>query len=494
MESDPARRTSRLGVYFARFGAAAMTPIAVLPAAALLLALGFLFKVFLPSIAFAPELAGKALFNYLGLVFGVGIAVGMAGGEGIAGLSAVVSYVIIDGISKGINPDASIGVLIGLVAGLGSAYLYERFHRVRFSEAMSFFAGQRFVPIITAVASVFVAVPLGMTSPYLQSGLGAAGNWMVGSGVWGVLSYGLIERALIPTGLHHFLNGVVLLLQGNFRGAHGDLPRFFAGDPGAGYFMSGAYPITLFALPAACLAMYHEARKGARSAVKGLFLTAGLTSFLTGITEPVEFSFLFTAPILYAVHVLFFGLSYVATYLLGVRAGFGSASGAVEYIINLPLGQRPLLIIPLGLAWGLVYYGVFRLLIRRLNLATPGRLAEEVTAGANDFGTSRSPLPGAQSSRTADPVTSRAEAVLRAFGGPGNVASVDSCLTRLRVVFRDEDLADEGLLRGLGAAGIVRSGRGVWQVVFGTGSDELKRAIRGLMKKASPPDGEDPTS
>lgn len=176
---NPARRPSSLGGYFQRFGAAAMTPIAVLPAAALLLALGFVFKSVVPSLAFAPDLAGKALFNYLGLIFGVGIAVGMAGGEGVAGLAAAISYVIIDGISKGLNTETSIGVLIGLVAGLGSAYLYERFHRARFPEALSFFAGRRFVPIITALLSVVAGIPLGIAGPYIQSGLAAAGSWIM---------------------------------------------------------------------------------------------------------------------------------------------------------------------------------------------------------------------------------------------------------------------------------------------------------------------------
>ncbi|MHB9146424.1 MAG: PTS transporter subunit EIIC [Symbiobacteriia bacterium] len=368
--------------FFSRFGAAAMTPISVLPAAALLLAIGFLLKGFWPLGANALNWAGTGLFNYLGLVFGVGIAVGLAGGDGIAGLAATVAYVIMDAIARGMNPQASVSVLIGLIAGLMAGPLYVRFHKTRLPEALAFFGGKRSVPIITAVVAVPVGLIVGAIAPAVQGVLTGAGNWMAGSGVLGVAVYGLVERALIPTGLHHILNGVVLLLQGTFTNAagevfHGDVARFFAGDPTAGYFMSGAYLVTLFGLPAAALAMYHEARPEHRAGIKGLMITGALTSMLTGITEPVEFSFLFTAPVLYVVHVFYYGLAYVTTYLLHIRAGFGSASGLVEYVLNLHLSQNGWLILPLSVVFGALYYGTFRLLIRTLNLATPGRGADD---------------------------------------------------------------------------------------------------------------------
>ncbi len=364
--------------FFSRFGAAAMTPIAVLPAAALLLALGFLLAGVWPLGSQALGWAGNGLFNYIGLLFGVGIAVGLAGGDGIAGLAATVAYVIMDGIARGMNPQASISVLIGLISGLLAGPLFNRFHKTRLPEALMFFGGKRSVPIVTAVVSVPVGMVLGYMAPHVQAVLTGAGNWMAGSGLTGVVVYGLVERALIPTGLHHILNGVVLLLQGTYVNAagetfHGDMTRFFAGDPAAGYFLSGAYLITLLGLPAACLAMYHEARPTKRPAIKGLMITAALTSTLTGITEPAEFSFLFTAPLLFIVHVLYYGLAYGVTYLLHVQAGFGSASGVVEYIINWHLHRNGWLVIPLSIAFGLLYYGTFRLLIRGLNLPTPGR-------------------------------------------------------------------------------------------------------------------------
>ena len=308
----------------------------------------------------------------------MGIAVGLAGGDGIAGLAATVAYVIMDGIARGMNPQASISVLIGLISGLLAGPLFNRFHKTRLPEALMFFGGKRSVPIVPAVVSVPVGMALGYMAPYVQAVLTGAGNWMAGSGLTGVVVYGLVERALIPTGLHHILNGVVLLLQGTYVNAagetfHGDMTRFFAGDPAAGYFLSGAYLITLLGLPAACLAMYHEARPTKRPAIKGLMITAALTSTLTGITEPAEFSFLFTAPLLFVVHVLYYGLAYGVTYLLHVQAGFGSASGVVEYIINWHLHRNGWMVIPLSIAFGLLYYGTFRLLIRGLNLPTPGR-------------------------------------------------------------------------------------------------------------------------
>lgn len=368
--------------FFSRFGAAAMTPISVLPAAALLLAIGFLFKGFWPLGANALGWAGTGLFNYLGLVFGVGIAVGLAGGDGVAGLAAVVAYVIMDAIARGMNPQASVSVLIGLISGLMAGPLYVRFHKTRLPEALSFFGGKRSVPIVTAVVAVPVGLIIGAIAPAVQAVLTGAGNWMAESGVLGVAVYGIVERALIPTGLHHILNGVVLLLQGTYTNSagevfHGDMARFFAGDPTAGYFMSGAYLITLLGLPAAALAMYHEARPEHRGDIKGLMITGALTSMLTGITEPVEFSFLFTAPILYVVHVIYYGLAYVVTYLLHIRAGFGSASGLVEYVLNLHLSQNGWLILPLSVAFGVLYYVTFRVLIRTLNLATPGRGADD---------------------------------------------------------------------------------------------------------------------
>ncbi|MEW6723492.1 MAG: PTS transporter subunit EIIC [Bacillota bacterium] len=459
----------KVRAFFQKFGGAAMTPIAVLPAAALIIALGTVLPhQWVVARGFAA--AGQVLLEYLGLIFAIGLAVGFCNREGVAGLAAAMGYLIINGIARTMNPEVNIGVLAGIVAGVIAALLFQRFHRVRFPDYFSFFGGQRFVPIITSFAAVLVGLAMGLIGPYLATGLQTIGDWMAGAGALGVGVYGALERLLIPTGLHHFLNGLILLLLGEYGGATGDLGRFFAGDPTAGYFMGGAFAIKVFALPAACLALYHEARAGGRKAVKGLMITAAATSFLTGITEPVEFAFLFTAPILFLFHAVLTGSSFVLNYLLEIRHGFASSAGAFEFLVNLGQAERGLWIIPIGLGYAAIYYFGFRLLIRRLDLATPGRHAEE--AG----------LDAAEERMRDLPLAERAREIVAALGGTGNLGSVDSCLTRLRMVLEDESRVNEARLRELGAAGIVKLGPGVWQVVFGTVSDALRHEIKGLLK------------
>lgn len=479
-----------------KFAGAAMTPIAVLPAAAVIIALGTVLPPAFGGKAFAA--AGQTLFNYLGLIIAVGCAVGLADREGIAGFAAGAMFIIIDGIVKAYNPDLTLGVFAGIISAILGAYFFRRFHRIQFPEYLSFFAGQRFVPIISAFAAVFIGLILAHIGPYLQSGLISLGGWMAASGIIGVIAYGIMERILIPTGLHHFLNTVVLLLIGSYAGATGDLGRFFAGDPTAGYFMGGSYAFMLFGLPAACLAMYHEAKPGAKRSVKGLMITAAATSFLTGITEPVEFSFLFTAPVLYLAHTILAGSSFALNYALHIRHGFASSAGIVEYIANLTRAENGLLIIPIGIGYGLLYYGVFRFLIRRLDLPTPGRMAEEAGMDAalaitRGPGASAVGSPAGDAAMGADvqraaqttvpaSLSDRAAGVIAALGGKDNLGSVDSCLTRLRISLVDESLVDEEELKRHGALGIVKLGRGAWQVVFGTVSDALRHEMRRIMR------------
>jgi len=443
-----------------RFAAAAFTFIAVLPAAAILLALGNVLPV--PILNRALAAAGEGLFQYLGLIFGVGIAAGLTGGDGIAGLAAATSYVVINAVSRTIDPAAQLGVLAGLVAGLTAAWAFGRYSQVRFPEYLSFFEGRRFVPIIVSLVSVAWGLAMGAIWPGVQAVITALGNWMSGAGMAGVFVYGTLERLLIATGLHHFLNGIVLLLMGSFEGATGDLGRFFAGDPTAGFFMGGAYAIKLFGLPAACLAMMHEARKPRQ--VKGLMMAAALTSMLTGITEPVEFAFLFTAPILFGMHALLTGSSFAINWLLGITHGFASSAGLLEFVVNWHRAQRAWLILPLGVMYAGIYYAGFRLLIRRLNLSTPGRLEAE---GELEEADAPAAVPG-----------EGARSIVLALGGAANILAADACLTRLRVSLRDGALVDYTALKACGALGWVGSGTGVLQVVFGTRSHQLAQAVR----------------
>lgn len=445
-----------------KFGSAAMTPIAVLPAAALLLALGNVIPI--PAVAEPLEAAGQLIINNIGLIFAVGLAIGLADDASIAGFTAAISYVIISGVAAlGSGASLDMGILAGIIAALTAGLLYNRFHNVKFHPFLSFFAGRRFVPIIASVVSVGLGLILGLIWPVLQGAIETAGEWVNAAGGLGVIVYGALERLLLPLGLHHVLNAFVLAVMGEFSSGgevvRGEVFRFLAGDPSAGFFLGGAYPIKLFALPAACLAMYRTALPANRAKVKGLLVAAAATSVLTGITEPVEFAFLFTAPLLYGVHILLTGAAFGLSQFLGFRHGFGSSAGILEFIMNLHLADRAWLLIPLGLGFGLLYYLVFRTLITRLNLSTPGRLAEE-EAGVN---------------LKADGET--AQAILTALGGSANLAKVSSCLTRLRVVVRDENLVDRDGLMKLGAAGIIGKGTAL-QVVVGTIADELKQLVR----------------
>lgn len=444
-----------------KLGAAAMTPIAVLPAAALLLALGNVIPI--PAVAVPLAAAGQLLIKNIGLIFAVGLAIGLADDASIAGFTGAISYVIITGIAA-LGKDGTsldMGILGGILAALTAGLLYNRFHRVKFHPFFSFFAGRRFVPIIASVVSVPIGIGLGLIWPGLQQGIATLGQWVFSAGGLGVGIYGALERLLLPLGLHHALNAFVLAVMGEYTAGgeviRGEVFRFLAGDPSAGHFLAGAYPIKLFALPAACLAMYRAALPKNRSKVKGLLAAAAATSFLTGITEPVEFAFLFTAPLLYGFHVLLTGASFWLCQFLGFRHGFGSSAGILEYFLNLHLADKAWLLLPLGLGLGALYYFIFYTLITKLRLPTPGRLDEEVTALKADAET--------------------AKALVAALGGGENLIRVNCCLTRLRVVVRDTGLVDRDRLLALGAAGVIGKGEAL-QVVVGTIADELTQLIK----------------
>jgi len=446
-----------------KFGSAAMTPIAVLPAAALLLALGNVIPV--PAIAGPLEAAGQLIINNIGLIFAVGLAIGLTDDASIAGFTAAISYVIITGVAALGLETASLdmGILAGIIAALTSALLYDRFYDVKFHPYLSFFAGRRFVPIIASLASAIVGTVLALIWPGLQSVIQTLGQWVFSAGGIGVMVYGALERLLLPLGLHHVLNAFVLAVMGEYTPVGGEIVRgevfrFLAGDPAAGHFLAGAYPIKLFALPAACLAIYRAALPIQRNKVKGLLIAAAATSILTGITEPVEFAFLFTAPLLYGVHIVLTGSAFWLSQFLGFRHGFGSSAGALEYLVNMHLSDRPWLLIPLGLGFGLVYYLVFYTLITKLNLATPGRLEEE-------------------ESSTLKSNQATALAIIEALGGSENISQVNSCLTRLRVVLKDHNQVDRVKLMKLGVAGVIGKDTAI-QVVVGTIADDLKQLVK----------------
>ena len=384
-----------------KFGRSLMLPIASLPAAALLLRLGqddLLGKSGLGWNAVASVIgaAGGALFNALPLLFAVGVAIGMAKkADGSTALAAVIGYLVFKGVGdamspliglpvddKGVQSLVNYGVLGGILVGLIAAWLWQRYYRIALPPYLAFFGGRRFVPMITALATMVLSVLMSFVYPAFNAGLTAVGNWVAGNAVVGGFVFGTMNRLLIPLGLHHIPNNIVWFQIGNFTTAngtvvHGDLTRFFAHDPTAGTFMSGFFPIMMFALPAACLAIWHEAKPKNRVAVGGIMLSVALTSFLTGVTEPIEFSFMFVAWPLYIAHAVLTGLSLAITNALGVHMGFGFSAGLFDYVLNWNIGTNPWLIIPIGLVFAVIYYFMFRFVIRRMNLKTPGREEED---------------------------------------------------------------------------------------------------------------------
>lgn len=395
--AEPVRRRAGLAG-LQRLGRSLMLPIAVLPAAGLLLRLGqddLLGGVeALKQPAAVLAAAGGALFDHLPMIFAVGIAIGWARrSDGSTALAALVGYLVMDGVftalspvllpgvldSKGEQATIDFGVLGGIVAGLVAALLWQRFHRTTLPTFLGFFNGRRLVPILTAVSMMVIASVMSLVYPVFNAGLTGLGtvvgeNAVVGGGI-----FGLVNRLLLPIGLHHIVNNVVWFLIGDFDGTRGDLNRFFAGDPTAGTFMTGFFPIMMFALPAAALAIWHEARPERRKLVGGIMVSVALTSFVTGITEPLEYAFVYVAWPLYLIHAVLTGTSLALVNALDIHSGFAFSAGAIDYVLNFGQSTRPLWLIPIGLAYAVVYYVLFRFVIRRWNLRTPGREDDETT-------------------------------------------------------------------------------------------------------------------
>ncbi len=387
-----------------KFGRSLMLPIAALPAAALLLRLGqddLLGPDGLgwDDVAAVIGAAGNALFANLPLLFAVGIAIGMARkADGSTALAAVVGYLVFKGVSDAMSPvilglpegdDAqeliNYGVLGGIVTGLVSAFLWQRYHRISLPPYLAFFGGRRFVPFITAFAMLAISVLMSFVYPAFDAGITGLGEWVTDNSVLGGFVYGTINRLLIPLGLHHILNNPPWFIFGEYTTGgetyHGDIARFLAGDPTAGAFMTGFFPIMMFALPAAALAIWHEAKPQNKKLVGGIMLSAALTAFLTGVTEPLEFAFMFVAFPLYVIHALLTGTSMALTNALGIKDGFGFSAGLFDYVLNYNIATKPLLLIPIGLAYAAVYYFLFRFVIRKWNLRTPGREEDDDAAG-----------------------------------------------------------------------------------------------------------------
>jgi PTS system N-acetylglucosamine-specific IIC component len=385
-----------------KVGRSLQLPIAVLPAAGILLRLGqpdVFGKDGLGwgKVADVFATAGDAVFANLPLLFCVGIAIGFAKkADGSTALAALVGFLVYKNVltafpiteakvTKGADVAATYNdpkVFGGIIMGLIAAVTWQRFHRTKLPDWLGFFNGRRLVPILMAFIGTAVGVFFGLVWEPIGDVITNFGEWMTGLGAVGAGIFGAINRALLPVGMHQFVNTVAWQEIGSFKDAsgavwHGDLPRFFHGDPTAGQFMTGFFPIMMFALPAAALAITHTARPERRKAVGGMMVSLALTSFVTGITEPIEFAFMFIAPVLYVIHAVLTAVSMAVTWALGVHHGFSFSAGAIDYFLNWNLATKPWMIIPIGLVFAAIYYFTFRFAIIKFNIATPGREPEE---------------------------------------------------------------------------------------------------------------------
>jgi N-acetylglucosamine PTS system EIICBA or EIICB component len=496
-----------------RLGKSLMLPIAVLPAAGILLRLGqpdLLGRIEAPVIGpffKAMSAAGDALFSNLPLLFAVGVAIGFARkADGSTALSAVVGYLVVQAVFKTMSPIVLAGevdksgdqaqinysVFAGIVVGLVTAWLFDRYHTIKLPSYLGFFGGRRFVPIIVSLTCLFIAFAMSYFYPIFDAGLTSLGEFIGGSGAIGAFVYGFANRMLIPLGLHHIPNSYIWFLYGDYqtpdgKTVTGELTRFAAGDPTGGHLTSGFYPILMFGLPAAALAMIHVANKKQRKVAVGILSAAALTAFLTGVTEPLEFAFMFVAFPLYVIHAVLTGLSLAIAYLLDIHLGFSFSAGLIDLLLygTAPAAKNIPLLIAMGVAFFVIYYLLFRFAITKWNMPTPGRepdsefeAEEEANLGAGSQpATTVDSGAGAATQTLTAPTQTKAEQLIAAFGGRENLVNVDACITRLRMEVADKGKVDQAHLKSLGAAGVIEVGNSV-QAVFGTESEALKNDIR----------------
>lgn len=456
---------------FQKLGKSLMTPVAVLPAAALLLRLGAEDVLNIPWMF----QAGDAIFGNLALIFAIGIAVGFAEeNNGTAGLAGALGYLVLTKVAVAFDKNINMGVLAGIIVGLLAGYLYNKYKATKLPDFLGFFGGKRFVPIITSFYSLLLGVLSGFVWPHIQNVINSFGNSIAGSGSIGAFFFGFFNRLLIPFGLHHVMNIFMYFQFGTFTDAAGkvvtgDISRFFAQDPTAGTFTTGFFPIMMFALPAACLAMIVAAKKQNRKAVTGMLLGIAFTSFLTGVTEPIEFTFMFLAPVLYLVHAILTGLSLAITSLLGMKCGFGFSAGLIDYVLSFGIATKPIALLLVCLVFAVIYFFVFLFFIKKFDLPTPGRADEEESAT----------LAGLSSSE----LVGKASDILEAIGNKENVDSIDACVTRIRLTVKDSAKLNEARLKEIGATGVIKMGSNNYQIIVGTMADPLVTHIKAIMKK-----------
>ncbi|MBG2709955.1 PTS glucose transporter subunit IIBC [Proteus mirabilis] len=463
-----------LFVVLQKIGKSLMLPVSVLPIAGILLGVGSADLSWIPSsVSQVMAEAGGSVFSNMPLIFAIGVALGFTNNDGVSALASVVAYgimsktmIVVAPWVLGLTPAeieaqhlTDTGVLGGIIAGIIAASMFNRFYRIKLPEYLGFFAGKRFVPIISGLIAIFVGIILAFIWPPIGTAIQRFSEWAAYQNpavAFGI--YGVVERALVPFGLHHIWNVPFQMQVGEYVNSagqvfHGDIPRYMAGDPTAG-MLSGGFLFKMFGLPAAAIAIWHSARPENRVKVGGIMISAALTAFLTGITEPIEFSFMFVAPILYVIHAILAGLAFVICILLGMRDGTSFSHGLIDFIVLSGNSSKLYLFPIIGILYAITYYSIFRFLIVKLNLKTPGREVEDKNAKQADK-------------------SAMGQSLVAAFGGKDNISSLDACITRLRIGVKEIEKVDRDELKRLGAAGVVVVGSGI-QAIFGPKSDNLK--------------------
>jgi PTS system N-acetylglucosamine-specific IIC component len=464
-----------------------MLPVACLPVAGILMGIGYWID---PTgwgannlLALLLIKAGSILIDNMAVLFAVGVAIGMSQDqEGTAGLAGLISWLTITtmlsstvvGLIVGGDANPAFAKIqnqfIGILSGLIGAGCYNKYYKLQVPDFLGFFGGRRSVAIMTTLFSLLVAIPLFFIWPVVYTALVSFGEFILGMGAVGAGIYGFFNRLLIPVGLHHALNSVFWF---DVAGVN-DLGKFWGVAEGGvkgvtGQYMTGFFPVMMFGLPGAALAMYHTAKTKRKKIAAGLLLSAALCSFFTGVTEPLEFSFMFLAPQLYVVHALLTGISCFVCAILPVRAGFNFSAGFVDWFLSFkaPFAENVWMLIPIGLVFFVLYYVIFRFIITKFDLKTPGREDDQETEMHIELAN--------------DDYTGMARIILEGVGGPENVASVDNCITRLRLEVKDRLKVDEKKIKSSGAAGVIRPGKTSVQVVIGPKvqfvADEFKKLV-----------------
>jgi PTS system N-acetylglucosamine-specific IIC component len=479
--------------FLQKIGKSLMLPIAVLPAAGLLLRLGQPDLLNIPFIAEAgnaffgsmtidPAHDPGATFSNLALLFAIGVAIGFAqDSNGAAALAGAIGYIVLVFTTHAINNTINMGVLGGIIAGISAGMLYNKYHDLKLPTWLAFFGGRRFIPIVTAVSAVILGLIFGYIWPYVQDGIDSLAHWIIGAGAVGVAAYGFLNRLLIPLGLHHIINTLIWFDFGSYTDAkgnvfHGDITRFLHGDPKAGTFTAGFFPIMMFGLPGACLAMIATAKKERRKKVAALLLGMALTAFVTGVTEPIEFSFMFISPLLYVVHALLTASSLAVTYILGIHDSFSFSASLIDYLLNFGIAQKPILLLLVGVVYFIVYFIVFYFVIKWRDLKTPGRDDEEDMVEGQD-------------GLTVDDKYMRMSAgFLKGLGGKENITNIDNCATRLRLEVRNSDDIDEQLIKRSGARGVMKTSKTSVQIIVGPDVEFAAEALKKLAAMEQTPE------